>query len=440
MGTGEGWIAMAENRFWGILPGLWLAAVAVGAWGQVGQDLPPSPDYRGEIRRGADGRLMVVPAQVQGAAASAGEVRARATMVVGPGERIATITEAARLARDGEVIEIRPGDYRRQPAVWTQDNLVIRGGGQRPVMIGDGAGAGAEGKGIWVVRGGKVRIENIEFRGARAPAGGGAGIRLEKGQLTVRRCAFFDDETGLVAGDSPETALEVADSEFGSAPAHPGPARHLLLVGEIGSFSLTGSRLYGGNRGALVRTGARVSRIYHNMLLDGPEGRAAYELEFPRGGLAFVVGNTIGQSAATGDPVLVAYGTEGVRWPENGLYLVHNTLTNDGHHGDFLKVWQDKVPADAEIWVLNNLTVGQGNLFPPARGRFEGNQSLASRAELAAVGGIPLRLTNLHPLRGTIRPPGSARGEDLSPRAEFVFPVGTRPVTLSSSPAPGAFQ
>jgi len=60
--------------------------------------------------------------------------------------------------------------------------------------------------------------------------------------------------------------------------------------------------------------------------------------------------------------------------------------------------------------------------------------------ELAAVGGIPLRLTSLHPLRGTIRPPGSARGEDLSPRAEFVFPVGTRPVTLSSSPAPGAFQ
>jgi hypothetical protein len=103
-------------------------------------------------------------------------------MVVGPGERIATITEAARLARDGEVIEIRPGTYRGQPAVWTQDRLVIRGSGERPVMLADGRHA--EGKGIWVVRGGEVRIENIEFRGARVPGGNGAGIRFERGRLT----------------------------------------------------------------------------------------------------------------------------------------------------------------------------------------------------------------------------------------------------------------
>ncbi len=59
-------------------------------------------------------------------------------MVVGLGEKVGTLTEAARLARDGEVIEVRPGSYRGQPALWTQDNLVIRGAGQRPVMIGDG--------------------------------------------------------------------------------------------------------------------------------------------------------------------------------------------------------------------------------------------------------------------------------------------------------------
>ena len=61
------------------------------------------------------------------------------------------MTEAARLARDGEVIEIRAGDYRGQSAVWTQNNLIIRGAGGRPVMLADGKSA--EGKAIWVVRG-----------------------------------------------------------------------------------------------------------------------------------------------------------------------------------------------------------------------------------------------------------------------------------------------
>ena len=86
-------------------------------------------------------------------------------MVVGPGEMVSTVTEAARLARDGDVIEIRSGNYRGQTAIWTQNNLLIRGIGKRPVMIADGQSA--EDKAIWVVRGGNVRIENIEFRGAR---------------------------------------------------------------------------------------------------------------------------------------------------------------------------------------------------------------------------------------------------------------------------------
>lgn len=399
-------------------------------------DLPAASDYRGEIRRGADGKLFVVPL-AEGAAANAGEAPPKATLIVGPGEKITTITEAAAVARNGEVIEIQPGDYRRQPVIWTQSNLIIRGASPRPTMIADGASA--EGKAIWVVRGGKVRIENIEFRGARAPDGNGAGIRFEKGQLVLRRCAFYDNEMGLLAANAPEMTLEIADSEFGSAPTHAGPLHHLLYVGGIGRFTLTGSRLQQGYLGHLVKSRAKENHISYNMLVDGPNGRASYELEFPDGGLAFVIGNTIGQSAGSDNTTVVSYGAEGRRWQDNALYLVHNTLTNEGHAGNFLKVWTEKLPPDTEVWAINNLTVGYGTFFPPAQGRFEGNQSVG-RAELISVGGIPLRLINQHPLRGSVRLPGSVRGFDLAPRAEFVFPAGTRPIALSSSPAPGAFQ
>ena len=399
---------------------------------QSADSLPPAPDYRGEIRRGADGRLNAVAAPTTQA-----ELPARATMVVGPGERIATITEAARLARDGEVIEVRPGSYHGQPAVWTQDRLVIRGSGERPVMLADGRHA--EGKGIWVVRGGDVRIENIEFRGARVPGGNGAGIRFERGRLTVHGCRFIDNEMGILTANFSEQTLEVSDSEFAEAPLHQGQLHHLLYVGAIGKFVLRGSRLSGGYLGHLVKSRARESHVLYNMLVDSKEGKASYELEFPNGGVAYVIGNAVGQSAGTDNPAIVAYGAEGPRWPENALYLVHNTLVNDNFAGDFLRLWADKFPSGFEVWQINNLLVGDGNFFPPAQGRVEGNQT-ARRADLIDVGGTPLRPTSQSPLRGSVRPPGSVRGIELLPKAEFNYPLGSRPLRTGSGLAPGAFQ
>jgi hypothetical protein len=60
------------------------------------------------------------------------------TIVVGPQEPVRSIQEAARIARDGDTIEIRSGEYRQQAVVWTQARLTIRGVGKRPRLIADG--------------------------------------------------------------------------------------------------------------------------------------------------------------------------------------------------------------------------------------------------------------------------------------------------------------
>ena len=409
-----------------------LALQAGLAGAQVPDKLPPAPDYLGEIRRTPDGRLKAVTEEIR-------QVRAAelpATLVVGPGEKVTSISEAARLARDGEVIEIRPGEYRGQPAVWTQNKLLIRGAGQRPVMLAEGKSA--EGKALWIVRGGKVTIQNIEFRGARVASLNGAGIRFEKGDLTIRACAFFDNEIGLLTANQPELSLEVVDSEFGDAPHDKSDPHHLLYVGAIDKFVLRGSRLHNGYYGHLLKSRARENHVLYNMLVDGTGGKAANELEFPNGGVAYVIGNAIGQSAGSENTGIVSYGAEGPRWPDNALYMAHNTLINDAPAGSFLNVHNDKI-GDVEVWLLNNLTVGNGDFFKPAQGRFDGNRS-AARGDLIDFGGIPLRLTNLSPLRGAIRPPGQARGVELLPDAEFRFPVGSRPLRPGSALAPGAFQ
>ncbi|HSG23123.1 MAG TPA: hypothetical protein VLA64_09220, partial [Azonexus sp.] len=127
------------------------------------------------------------------------------------------------------------------------------------------------------------------------------------------------------------------------------------------------------------------------------------------------------------------------RWPDNGLYLSHNTLINDKHDGSFLSVWNDKFPTGIDVWAINNLTVGNGNFFQPSQGRFEGNRT-APRGELITYGGLPLRLTNSSILRGSVRLPGTVSGINLLPNEEFSYPVGRRAIRVSSSLSPGAFQ
>ena len=372
-----------------------------------------------------------------------GGARSAATLRVGPTRAIRSLAEAARRARDGDVIEVDPGEYRAPSAVWTQNDLLIRGPRAQPgdapraVMVADGASA--EGKAIWVVRGGRVRIEDIEFRGARVAAGNGAGIRYERGQLTVERCAFFDNEMGILTAGSEQMTLTIRDSAFGAAPRHAGLLHHLLYVGAIGRFELVGSRLGNGYRGHLVKSRARENHVRYNLLVDGDEGSASYELEFPDGGLAYVVGNVIGQSRNSDNAAIVAYGAEHPRWPRNGLYLAHNTLLNPKPSGIPLKTWPSHFADGFELWLINNLVVGYGLLPLPESGRQAGNRTLAP-GELIVDHGLPLRLR-----RDVVAPQtgvgaGEINGIDLSPAEEFSFPLGRRPRVGGPPASPGAFQ
>lgn len=286
-----------------------------------------------------------------------------ATLRVGPGEQITRIADAARLAKDGDTVEILSGEYRGDVAVWQQKTLTIRGIGQRPVLIADGKSA--EGKAIWVIRDGDIRIENIEFSGSRVPAGNGAGIRFERGKLTIRNCAFIDNQMGILTSNDPDSQLVIENSRFADAPRQMHSLPHLLYVGSIAKFTITGSRFENGYRGHLVKSRARQSTIRDNHIVDGLEGEASYEIDLPNGGIARITGNTVGQSAKTQNPVLISYGAEGNVWPENSLTLEGNTLISDLlPAGWFLRVHEDKFPNPVRLDIGNNETKGIGILSP----------------------------------------------------------------------------
>jgi hypothetical protein len=371
-------------------------------------------------------------------AALLGEAAHTATLVVGPGAPIARIADAAKLAGDGDVVLILPGEYHGDVAVWTQKRLTIRGVGAMPVLVADGQIA--EGKAIWVFRDGDIDVSNVAFQGARAPGLNGAGIRFERGRLRVHGCRFSDNENGILTGNAGDSELVVEDSEFSRAPRDRGPLKHLLYVGRIARFTLTGSRVHDGFEGHLVKSRARENQVRYNLLYDGDGGMASYELEFPAGGLAFVIGNVIGQSATTTNPVVVAFGAEGNAWPDSGLYLSHNTLVSDRGQGAwFLRVWKANLPPATEVVAVNNLSVGPGIFSLGASGTFSGNFP-ALAWSLGDPDGLDFRLGTRSWLAGTGAALPAVRGQSLAPTAEFRLPLGTTPLVAPRQWTPGAFQ
>jgi hypothetical protein len=348
------------------------------------------------------------------------------------------LREVVSSSKDGDVVELASGQYLNWPLVIEGKRITIRGKGKRPVLTS--AGATAENKALWVVRGGQVVVENIEFRGVRVPDGNGAGIRFESGHLTVKRCAFQDNEMGLLTGNHPEATLEVHDSEFGSSPRFQGRAlHHQLYVGAIASLKVTGSHFQQGFQGHLLKSRARENRIFYNMLVDSSAGEASYELEFPNGGLAFVVGNIIGQSLMTANPALISYGAEGPRWPENGLYLAHNTLVNPLNSGILVQSWQQKFSPTYEEWLVNNLVIGHGSLPTPLAGRAQDNYHTDRSLEVADDPNALLAIARAASAFVNADA-GTAHQQSLVPTAEFQLPAGTRALTANRRRLAGALQ
>jgi hypothetical protein len=355
-----------------------------------------------------------------------------ATILVTPADDLGKVL---REAADDDRIDIVAGNYSGQVGVILQKRLTLRGIGGRPVL--KAAGQSAEGKAILVVRDGRIRIENIEFRGARVADGNGAGIRFERGQLTVVNCAFYDNQNGILTANFADAELAVLDSEFGQAPKD-ATLPHLLYVGRIARFTLSGSRFSGGFNGHLVKSRARQSVVRYNQIVDGPGGQAAYELEFPNGGQAWVIGNVIGQSESTSNPVVLSFGAEGSDDRPHGLFVVNNTILNEGLKPAFFVRIHD-MGRPVERVMANNLFVGLGVSDVAWADWLHGNFLVPPMVlQDAEVGLYALGLDSLLRHRGV--DPGAAQGLSLRPDAEFSPPSGTRALGPRSRWSPGAYQ
>jgi hypothetical protein len=348
---------------------------------------------------------------------------------VGPGRKVLGLAAASVMAKDGDTVEVDAGVYPADVAIWQQTRLTIRAVGGRARLIA--MGAAAEGKGIWVVRGGTISVEGFDFVGAKVVEKNGAGIRFEKGQLSIKNCVFTSNENGILTAGDEDAELTIENSEFGHNGAGDGYS-HNLYVGQIKKLAVTGSYFHHANVGHLLKSRAAENHIFYNRLTDEVGGHASYELEFPNGGLAYVVGNIIEQGSQTQNPIMVSFGAEGYKWSKNELYLIGNTLADDlPGGGTWLKIKpagegaKDVANTTVSVKAANNLLVGSSSLDPGVPGDVRNNVNVdwdvfvqASRQDYR------LRDPKDPPLKPV--DPGTANGVTLQPKREYVHQLQSR--------------
>jgi len=351
---------------------------------------------------------------------------------VGPSREVRSIAAAAMLLKDSGIIEVDAGEYRADVAVWKQNNLTLRAVGGRVRLIA--SGAAAEGKGIWVVRGGRIEVDGFDFLDAKVPDRNGAGIRFDRGHLIVRNSTFINNENGILTGGDKDSTLEIENCEFGNNGSGDGRT-HNLYVGSIKRLSVTGSYFHHARVGHLLKSRAAENHIFYNRLTDEIGGRASYELEFPSGGIAYVVGNVIQQGSQTENPHIISYAAEGYKWPDNELYLINNTLVdNRPNNGVFLRI----KPGNVKVQAINNLLVGNGKLDTAGPGHYQNNANV-DWSEFVRAQREDFRLLKDSKLIGKGINPGIANGISLKPVKEYRHPRGTAPIKAPLL-NPGAMQ
>jgi hypothetical protein len=249
---------------------------------------------------------------------------------------------------------ISAGVYTGDVATWSQNNLTLCGSGGRARLFAGGRNAG--GKGIWVIQGSNVVIENMEFHDAKVPDQNGAGIRAEGNGLTIRNSGFYDNENGILGPDGGD--LTIDGSEFARNGYGDGFS-HNLYAGPANRVLVTSSYFHEAKIGHNFKSRAKETRIENSYFMDGANGTSSYLINVPNGGAVYLRGNLLHKGPKADNSISIAFGEEGQRWTTNTLEMVHNTLVSTYSGGGFI----DAAALVQSIKLTANLFAGTGSPY-----------------------------------------------------------------------------
>ena len=281
------------------------------------------------------------------------------TWRVGPSRPYLFCSQVAPLVQHGDTILIDAFTYVNDPQVkWSKNNLLIKGVGGRPVLQAGSiiASDAVNGKGIFVISGANVTVENIEFANAVVIDHNGAGIRQEGPNLLVRYCKFSGNEMGILCGNIPNCKTVVEFTEFvnGGSTLNPG-YQHNIYINHIDTFIFR----YNYSHDAIAEGHELKSRANNNFILynriANEQSVDSRSIDLPNGGTTVIVGNIIEQGPNSANNNLLGYGLEGLSNPApHNLWICNNTFVNKKTTGSFIQV----ASGTDTLFVKNNILAG----------------------------------------------------------------------------------
>ncbi len=184
-----------------------------------------------------------------------------------------------------------------------------------------------EGKGSLVVRGRRTRVVGMVFANLRIGDGNAAGIRLEKGDLSVSQSWFHDVQDGILAGNDEAASITVDKSTFTRAGTCEGAGgcAHSIYVGKYGTVTVTRSRFEAGRGGHYVKSRAARTNVLNSSFDDSGGQGTNYMIDLSNGSNGRIAGNIFVQGKnKENHTTLIAVAAEGKVNSSNGLVIESN--------------------------------------------------------------------------------------------------------------------
>lgn len=346
------------------------------------------------------------------------------TWQVGPTRTYTYCSKVAALVQNGDTILIDFATYLNDPQVkWDKNNLLIKGVGGRPRLEAGSiiANDASNGKGIFVISGANVRVENIEFANAAVIDRNGAGIRQEGANLYIHKCKFIGNEMGILCGNIANCKTTVEFSEFfhGGSSLNPG-YQHNIYINHIDTFVFR----YNFSHDAIAEGHELKSRATYNFILynriANEQSTDSRTIDLPNGGTTVIVGNIIEQGPNSANSNLLGYGLEGLSNPApHKIWICNNTFINKKSTGSFIHTQS----GTDTLFVKNNILAGAktGGLFLGSAAVVDSSNNLVSN-NIADFGFVDATKYNYQLLTTSIAKDAgievnkSVNGYDLQPK------------------------